>query len=182
MVDPVSLAPGAIKKVWSLLESEGDFSLRFRAYVTGGGCQGLQYGFALESASEADDCEVRVDVGVCSSTILLENFLGVLRRQAETLFFAGETEERSLGRRIAGLLRFMRRLRRLVEENPEVVAAVHSTTRRREFFLVVDPISLPYLTGSEIDYVIDGQGERFVIKNPHAKTTCGCDRSFALSD
>ncbi len=46
--------------------------------------------------------------------------------------------------------------------------------------LVVDPISLQYLHGAEVDYAQDLQGERFVIKNPNAKTTCGCGSSFSV--
>jgi iron-sulfur cluster insertion protein len=45
--------------------------------------------------------------------------------------------------------------------------------------LLVDPVSLQYLTGAEVDYAQDLQGERFIIKNPNAKTTCGCGSSFS---
>ncbi len=45
--------------------------------------------------------------------------------------------------------------------------------------LIVDPISLQYLTGAEVDYAQDLQGERFIIRNPNAKTTCGCGSSFS---
>tara|TARA_B100002019_G_C21184279_1_gene555348 strand:- start:542 stop:880 length:339 start_codon:yes stop_codon:yes gene_type:complete len=45
--------------------------------------------------------------------------------------------------------------------------------------VIIDPISLQYLAGSTVDYVCDAAGERFVIKNPNAKTTCGCDKSFS---
>lgn len=45
--------------------------------------------------------------------------------------------------------------------------------------LLVDPLSLQYLIGAEIDYVDDLSGERFVINNPNATTTCGCGSSFA---
>lgn len=44
--------------------------------------------------------------------------------------------------------------------------------------VVVDPMSLAYLEGAEIDYAEDIQGERFVIHNPNAITTCGCGSSF----
>ena len=47
--------------------------------------------------------------------------------------------------------------------------------------VLVDPISLPYLHEAVVDYVVDGHGERFVVKNPNAKTTCGCDRSFTAA-
>jgi iron-sulfur cluster insertion protein len=45
--------------------------------------------------------------------------------------------------------------------------------------LLIDPLSLQYLTGAEIDYKEDLNGAQFVIKNPNAKTTCGCGSSFS---
>lgn len=45
--------------------------------------------------------------------------------------------------------------------------------------LVVDPMSLQYLTGAEIDYTEGLQGAQFVIRNPNATTTCGCGSSFS---
>ena len=45
--------------------------------------------------------------------------------------------------------------------------------------LLVDPLSLPYLEGAEIDYADDLKGERFIIRNPNAVTTCGCGSSFS---
>ena len=44
--------------------------------------------------------------------------------------------------------------------------------------LLVDPMSLQYLAGAEIDYQQNVEGEQFVIKNPNAKSTCGCGSSF----
>lgn len=44
--------------------------------------------------------------------------------------------------------------------------------------LLIDPLSFQYLIGAEIDYQEDLQGAQFVIKNPNAKTTCGCGSSF----
>ncbi len=46
--------------------------------------------------------------------------------------------------------------------------------------LLVDPMSLQYLTGGEIDYKEDVQGAQFVIRNPNASTTCGCGNSFSV--
>lgn len=46
--------------------------------------------------------------------------------------------------------------------------------------LLIDPMSYQYLIGAEIDYVDDIEGERFVIRNPNAETTCGCGSSFAV--
>jgi len=46
--------------------------------------------------------------------------------------------------------------------------------------LLVDPLSLQYLAGAEIDYSESLTGSQFVIRNPNAKTTCGCGSSFAV--
>ena len=45
--------------------------------------------------------------------------------------------------------------------------------------LLVDPLSLQYLTGAEIDYAENLSGAQFVIRNPNDKTTCGCGSSFS---
>ena len=46
--------------------------------------------------------------------------------------------------------------------------------------LLVDPMSIQYLAGAEIDYKEDLEGARFVIRNPNAATTCGCGSSFSV--
>lgn len=46
--------------------------------------------------------------------------------------------------------------------------------------LLVDPMSLMYLAGSEIDYVSDLIGSSFQIKNPNATASCSCGSSFAI--
>jgi iron-sulfur cluster insertion protein len=45
--------------------------------------------------------------------------------------------------------------------------------------LLIDPMSLQYLAGAEIDYQQSVEGEQFVIKNPSATSTCGCGSSFS---
>jgi len=45
--------------------------------------------------------------------------------------------------------------------------------------LLIDPMSLQYLVGAEIDYQEGLQGAQFVIRNPNATTTCGCGSSFS---
>ncbi|HTE14849.1 MAG TPA: iron-sulfur cluster insertion protein ErpA [Burkholderiales bacterium] len=45
--------------------------------------------------------------------------------------------------------------------------------------LLVDPMSLQYLMGAEIDYQENVEGAQFVIKNPNATSTCGCGSSFS---
>ena len=44
--------------------------------------------------------------------------------------------------------------------------------------VLVDAMSMQYVTGSEIDYKDDLSGSQFVIKNPSAVSTCGCGSSF----
>jgi len=45
--------------------------------------------------------------------------------------------------------------------------------------IMIDPYSAPMLTGTEIDYNDSLQGAGFDIKNPNAKSTCGCGQSFS---
>lgn len=46
--------------------------------------------------------------------------------------------------------------------------------------VVIDPVSLEYMSGSNIDFVDDLIGASFRIENPHATAACGCGTSFAL--
>jgi len=46
--------------------------------------------------------------------------------------------------------------------------------------IIVDSMSLQYLSGSTIDYVNGLQGAHFVVSNPNANTTCGCGSSFSV--
>jgi len=46
--------------------------------------------------------------------------------------------------------------------------------------LFVDPVSLPFLLGSEVDWVDELIGAAFKVKNPNAKSSCGCGVSFAV--
>ena len=46
--------------------------------------------------------------------------------------------------------------------------------------LLIDPMSVQYLTGAEIDYREDLSGAQFIIRNPNATTTCGCGSSFSV--
>lgn len=100
----------AAAKVAELIAEEGNPELKLRVFVSGGGCSGLQYGFAFEDSLNEDDTTVMTD---------------------------GVT-------------------------------------------LMVDPASLPYLIGAEIDYQEGLEGSRFVIRNPNASTSCGCGSSFSV--
>ena len=46
--------------------------------------------------------------------------------------------------------------------------------------LYVDPVSISYLNGAEVDFVDTVTGGGFTIKNPNATSTCGCGQSFSV--
>ena len=46
--------------------------------------------------------------------------------------------------------------------------------------ILVDAMSMQYLTGAVIDYKEELNGSQFVIQNPNAQTTCGCGSSFSV--
>jgi len=49
-----------------------------------------------------------------------------------------------------------------------------------EFKVLVDSMSMQYMTGATIDYKEELMGSNFVINNPNATTTCGCGSSFGV--
>ena len=141
-MDIVKMTQSATQRVLSLMKMEGDMSLMLRAYITGGGCHGFQYGFSFEEQAAEDD-----------TTIVAENTAYAsedgMNLDAESDGEEGDGEGSQVF--LSGIVK-----------------------------LLIDPISLQYLRGAEIDFVHDATGERFVIKNPNAKVTCGCARSFAV--
>ncbi len=54
------------------------------------------------------------------------------------------------------------------------------TVEKSGVTLVVDPMSLQYLVGGEVDYTEGLEGSRFLVTNPNATTTCGCGSSFSI--
>jgi iron-sulfur cluster insertion protein len=117
---PVSFTQAAAKRVQELIVEEGNYNLKLRVYITGGGCSGFQYGFAFDENIKPDDCVIEK-----------------------------ELEDESTG----GMM---------------VVS------------VVIDALSIMYLTGGEIDYKESLQGAHFTVKNPNAQTTCSCGSSFSL--
>ncbi|MBE0599695.1 MAG: iron-sulfur cluster assembly protein IscA [Burkholderiaceae bacterium] len=59
--------------------------------------------------------------------------------------------------------------------NPEDIEFVSHGVR-----LLVDPKSLPYLEGTELDFVREGLSEGFRFNNPNVKSECGCGESFTI--
>lgn len=117
----------AAKKVWELMVEEENLNLKLRAFVTGGGCSGLQYGFTFEEQVNDDDTVITVSLSP--------------ERDNDGGEGSGGTQ--------------------LVQ-------------------LLIDPMSFQYLVGAEIDYKEDVEGAQFVIRNPNAKTSCGCGSSFSV--
>ena len=109
MPAPLVFTDNAAAKVKQLIDEEGNFDLKLRVFVTGGGCSGFQYGFTFDEVVNEDDT--------------------ALQKSGVTL--------------------------------------------------LIDPMSLQYLTGAEIDYQENVEGSQFVIKNPNASSTCGCGSSFS---
>jgi iron-sulfur cluster insertion protein len=99
----ITISESAKIKIADILLEDG--SKYVRAFVQGGGCSGMSYGFTIEDTLNEDD-------------------------------FAFDN-------------------------------------------VVVDAMSMQYLTGAEIDYKEDINGSQFNIKNPNAQTTCGCGSSFS---
>lgn len=46
--------------------------------------------------------------------------------------------------------------------------------------VIVDPKSLPYINGTELDFVREGLNEGFKFRNPNVKDECGCGESFNI--
>jgi iron-sulfur cluster assembly accessory protein len=64
----------------------------------------------------------------------------------------------------------------MIEENGQ--SAGDQVYESNGIKLYVDPISIRYLTGAEVDFVDTITGGGFTIKNPNATSTCGCGQSF----
>ena len=106
---PVTVSQSAAKRIAAILAGEGDKTL-LRLAVTGGGCSGFQYNFALDETRMDDD-----------------------------LF---------------------------IEEGGARI--------------VIDPVSLDFLMGAEIDFTDGLIGQAFKVNNPNATASCGCGTSFSV--
>jgi iron-sulfur cluster assembly accessory protein len=106
---PVTVSATAAKRIGEILKGETT-PMMLRLAVTGGGCSGFQYNFALDDTRMDDDV--------------------VLTRDDATI--------------------------------------------------LIDPVSIDFLHGAEIDYVDDLIGAAFKVNNPNAKSSCGCGTSFSV--
>ena len=60
----------------------------------------------------------------------------------------------------------------------EAARADDTIVTREGVDVLIDPQSLPFLAGAEVDYVEQLAGAHFVVHNPNARSTCGCGSSF----
>jgi iron-sulfur cluster assembly accessory protein len=67
----------------------------------------------------------------------------------------------------------------MIEEGPGGTDQVFESNGVK---LYVDPISVRYLKGAEVDFVDNIAGGGFTIRNPNAVSTCGCGQSFTTGD
>lgn len=64
----------------------------------------------------------------------------------------------------------------------EAAGADDTVLEKHGVRVLIDPVSLQYLGGAEVDFEDSLDGARFVIRNPNAKRTCGCGSSFSTTD
>jgi iron-sulfur cluster assembly accessory protein len=67
----------------------------------------------------------------------------------------------------------------MIEDEP---AAADQVFESNGVKLYVDPISIRYLKGAQVDFVDNVAGGGFTIKNPNAVSTCGCGQSFTTDE
>ena len=64
----------------------------------------------------------------------------------------------------------------------EAAGADDTVLEKHGVRVLIDPVSLQYLAGAEVDFQENLDGSRFVIRNPNATRTCGCGSSFSMAD
>src|ERR1700761_144193 len=106
---PVTISARAAQRIAAILAAEAHPAM-LRLAVTGGGCSGYSYNFALDETRLDDDL--------------------------------------------------------LVEKGDAKI--------------LIDPVSLDFLAGSEIDFTDDLMGQAFKVNNPSASSSCGCGTSFSV--
>jgi iron-sulfur cluster assembly protein len=69
-----------------------------------------------------------------------------------------------------------------VVEPSESIADADSLLECEGVRIVVDRVSLPFLRGTQVDYVREGLNAHFEFRNPNVTATCGCGESFSVAD
>lgn len=67
----ISCTDAAAKRVQELLAEEGNYNLKLRVYITGGGCSGFQYGFAFDENLKEDDTIVSKVISLGEETVTI---------------------------------------------------------------------------------------------------------------
>ncbi|AEG69644.1 MULTISPECIES: iron-sulfur cluster assembly protein IscA [Ralstonia solanacearum species complex] len=65
-------------------------------------------------------------------------------------------------------------------EYADEIAAEDNVFESNGVKVIVDPKSLPYIDGTELDYAREGLNEGFRFNNPNVKDECGCGESFRV--
>ena len=65
-------------------------------------------------------------------------------------------------------------------EYADEIAAEDEVFESKGVKVIVDPKSLPYIDGTELDYAREGLNEGFRFNNPNVKDECGCGESFRV--
>lgn len=107
-----------------------------------------------------------------NSIVLTES---AARRISEIV--AGEPEAKLLRVSVegGGCSGFQYRFDLVADKEPDDIVIERAGAR-----VLVDPVSLEYMAGSEIDFVDDLIGASFKVRNPNATASCGCGTSFSL--
>lgn len=62
MAAPINITENVVKKVYELVSEEGNFDLKLRVFIQGGGCHGFQYGFAFVEQPEETDLIIEKNI------------------------------------------------------------------------------------------------------------------------
>jgi len=126
----------------------------------------------VQSTESARDLSLSISARAPEGIILAESASRRLARLAEA-------EGKAVMLRVAvdggGCSGFQYRLE--LVDAPEADDLV---VRRDGQSAVIDPVSIPFLKGSEIAFVDELAGAQFVVRNPNASSSCGCGVSFAI--
>ena len=126
----------------------------------------------VQSTESARDLSLSISVRAPEGIVLAES-------AAKRLAKLAEVEGKLVMLRVAvdggGCSGFQYRL-----ELVDAAEADDLIIRRDGQAAVIDPVSIPFLKGSEIAFVDELAGAQFVVRNPNASSSCGCGVCFAI--